>query len=487
MPLLPILQGPLAAGARNTRPAVNLLRWPLVGRFLKWRHARMAMQVPLLLLAGVMIVDGLRGPQVGAMNLAGVLPWIHWRGLLILTLLVAGNFFCTACPFVLPRELARRWLPAGRNWPRWLRSKWLAVGLLVVFLWAYEALSLWNSPWWTAWLAIAYFTAAFAIDGIFKGAAFCKYVCPIGQFNFMQSLMSPLEIRVVNHDVCADCRTKDCIRGNENGPGCEMRLFLPRKVGNMDCTFCLDCIHACPHENVGIIARRPGAELFNDTPRSGVGLFAKRFDLAALAVVLVFGAFANAAGMVGPVVALGDRLSVFLNQKTPWLMTTAFYAVTLFVAPTLTVGLATFASRHWGRLGESSLTAAARFSYCLVPLGFGMWLAHYSLHLLTSYDTIVPVAIRAAGDWGIASLGHPQWVADCCRPMVEYPLRIELVFLELGLLLSLHVAYRIAATQTLAWRQAVRAFAPWAFVLLALFAIGVWIVFQPMQMRGTLS
>ena len=64
------------------------------------------------------------------MNLAGVLPWIHWRGLLILGLLVAGNVFCMACPFTLPRTLARRWFPAGRPWPRWLRSKWLAVGLI---------------------------------------------------------------------------------------------------------------------------------------------------------------------------------------------------------------------------------------------------------------------------------------------------------------------------------------------------------------------
>ena len=59
-----------------------------------------------------LILDGLRGPQVGPMNLAGVLPWIHWRGLLILSLLAAGNFFCMACPFIVPRTLARRWLPA---------------------------------------------------------------------------------------------------------------------------------------------------------------------------------------------------------------------------------------------------------------------------------------------------------------------------------------------------------------------------------------
>ncbi len=104
------------------------------------------MQLPLVALAGVLILDGLRGPQVGPMNLAGVLPWIHWRGLLILSLLAAGNFFCMACPFLVPRTLARRWLPTGRSWPRWLRSKWLAVVLLVLFLWAYEAFSSVGQP-----------------------------------------------------------------------------------------------------------------------------------------------------------------------------------------------------------------------------------------------------------------------------------------------------------------------------------------------------
>jgi hypothetical protein len=92
------------------------------------------MQAPLGALAGVLIFDGLRGPQAGAMNLAGVLPWIHWRGMLILGFLVAGNFFCTACPFLLPRTLARRWLPTGRHWPPWLRSKWLSVILIVLFM-----------------------------------------------------------------------------------------------------------------------------------------------------------------------------------------------------------------------------------------------------------------------------------------------------------------------------------------------------------------
>jgi len=45
---------------------------------------------------------------------------------------------------------------------------------------SYEAFALWSSPWVTAWIAIGYFAAAFVVDSFFSGAAFCKYVCPIG-------------------------------------------------------------------------------------------------------------------------------------------------------------------------------------------------------------------------------------------------------------------------------------------------------------------
>src|SRR5262249_26031910 len=151
-------------------------------------------------------------------------------------------------------------------------------------------------------ILLAYFAAAFAVDTFFRGAAFCKYVCPIGQFNFVQSLVSFAEIRVRDPAVCETCTTKDCIRGHGDIPGCEMRLFQPRKSSNMDCTFCLDCVHACPHDNIAIAAVTPGAELVRDPQRSGIGRFSRRPDLAALIVVLAFGAFVNAAMMTAPVV-----------------------------------------------------------------------------------------------------------------------------------------------------------------------------------------
>ncbi len=474
---LPVLNSPLSSGLRSATTGFDLLRLPLLGRFLKWRHARLCLQVPLLMLAAVTVYDGLRGPQVGAMNLAGVLPWIHWRGLLILGLLAAGNVFCMGCPFLLPRTLARRFLPAGWSWPRRLRSKWLAILLIVVFLWAYEALALWDRPEWTAYLILGYFAAALVIDGLFRGASFCKYVCPIGQFNFVQSLASPLEVKARDPAVCASCRTMDCIRGRDGIHGCELHLFLPRKAGNMDCTACLDCVHACPHDNVGLIAGFPTAELWNDRQRSGVGRFGRRRDIAALIIVLVFGAFANAAGMVGPVMEGQERLALLVGVRSPLLATTAFYLLALVALPLLAVGGAATLSRRWGRLEITTLDVATRYAYALMPLGFGMWLAHYCFHFLTSYDSVVPVAQRFAADIGLTWLGMPAWGCTCCRPGTGWLLPLELLSLDVGLLLSLYAGYRLSSS--------LKALAPWALLLVLLFATGVWILFQPMQMRGT--
>jgi cytochrome c oxidase assembly factor CtaG/ferredoxin len=479
---LPILGQP-----RRMEPAVlDALRFPFLGRFLRWKHARLAFQVPLMLLAGVVVYDGLRGPQVGAMNLAGVLPWIHWRGLLMFGMLAAGNVFCMACPFVLPRTLARRWQFAARTWPKWLRNKWLSVVLLVVFLWAYEVFSLWDNPWWTAWIVLAYFAAAFVIDGFFRGGTFCKYVCPIGQFNFVQSLISPWEIKVRDPAACGRCQTQDCLHGRGTIPGCQLQLFLPQKSSNMDCTFCLDCIHACPHDNIGIIAAPPGRELWRDRFRSGVGYFAKRYDLAALCLLLVFGAFANAAGMTRPLVAWLTQTIRLSGSPSPLFATSVFYLAALGVLPALLVGGAATISRGWGRLSHSRIETAATFAYALVPLGFAMWTAHYSFHLLTSFATVVPTTQRFAADLGWTLWGPPQWSCACCVPAARWLVRTEIVFLDLGLLLSLYAGYRIAVSQTSNGAAALKALAPWAALILMLFAAGIWIVFQPMQMRGTL-
>ena len=478
---------------------LNLMDLPVVGRFLRWRHARAVLQIPLLFLAGLMVFDGLTGPQMAPKNLATVLTWVHYRGLVVLALLVAGNLFCMACPFMLVRNVARRFRTPTRMWPQRLRNKWLAIGLFVLMLFLYELFDLWAAPRWTAWLIVTYFLGAVLVDSLFRGATFCKYLCPLGQFNFVSSLISPLEVKIRSPQPCGDCRTKDCIKGRQaraQDPksrfrGCELWLFQQQKFGNMDCTFCLDCTHACPYENVGISGRLPASELWLDPLRSGIGRFSRRPDLAMLASVFTFGALLNAFAMVTPVYALEDWLADLLGTQLELPVLALIFVVGLGLLPILLMGLAGWVSRWWaGATGRSSLRAwVTRYAYALVPLGFGVWLAHYAFHFLTGFWTFVPVVQSFAFDiFGTPLFGMPRWDLGPLLP-AEWLYPLELGFLGLGWLGSLLVAFRLAAAEEAASEgdrsQSWQVFLPWAALLTFLFAVAIWLMGQPMEMRGT--
>jgi cytochrome c oxidase assembly factor CtaG len=459
------------------------LRW--FGRLIRSLAFRRVLQGVLFGLAILIVCDGLFGPQIGPMNLAGTLPWTHWRGLSVLALLVFGNFFCFACPFTFARDLGRRILPGNRQWPRWLRTKWVSVGLLAIYLWSYEAFSLWNSPWLTAWIIIGYFVAAIVVDGFFRGASFCKYVCPIGQFHFVQSLVSPFEVKTRNLDVCRTCKSFDCIKGNGQQRGCELRLFQPKKESNLDCTFCLDCVRACPHDNIGLIAVAPGHTLARDRFRSSIGRFAERTDLAALVLVLVFGAFLNAAAMTLPVEnALSfSRLTLDLISRPAVLL--IFFSVVLGLLPLVAVAGCALASRWLGSITSTLRAIACRFAVTLVPLGAAMWLAHFGFHLFTALLTPIPVIQRLFLDLHITAFGSPGW--NLRTPAIPQLLDFQCLALDIGFLLSLFFAWKASVSLAAKKQKAVAVFLPWGTLLSLLYVCGIWIVFQPMEMRGMLN
>ena len=477
-------RGRIKLAAQQERVRFDFLRLPLIGRLLRARSSRRVLQVMLLLIAIAVIIDGFLGPQVSSLNLAGVLPWTYWRAATVVTLLALGNFFCMACPFMLPRELGRLLGLKRRPWPRWLRSKWLAVGLLVLFFWAYEAFGLWGKPIWTAWLILNYFLAAFVLDAFFQGASFCKYVCPIGQFQFIMSLVSPLEVKVREPNVCASCTTHDCLRGNLQQRGCETELYLPHKRGNVDCTFCFDCARACPHDNVGLLAVGPGIGLVSDPQRSSLGRLSRRFDVAALALVLVFAAFAGAASMSAPVLALEERLVLHWGLRSSLLVVTLFFIISLVLGPVTSLLLAVVAGRSIARIAAPIRELLSRFALALVPLGAAMWAAHFLFHLLSGYASGWPVLQRAAADWGASFLGSPNFALSTMRLGTNSLLILQTLLLAGGLLLTLYIGWRIARDYVPRPRAALGLMMPWSALAIALYLAGVWILFQPMQMRG---
>ena len=253
----------------------------------------------------------------------------------------------------------------------------------------------------------------------------------------------------------------------------------------MDCTFCLECVHACPHENIGLLVRPPAQELWEDPQRAGVGRFSRRPDLAALALFLTFAAFMNAFGMVSPVYALEAWLSNLLGTTSgPVLIGLIFLGGMILIPGVLIAGTA-WASSALAGSGRDIIDQATRYGYALVPLGFGMWVAHYLFHFLIGGLSIVPLTQDYLAFLGLTAGAGTTWTLGPLVPEA-WLIPIEILFLELGLLVTLVVAYRIGEREEGSGAPALRAALPWGMVAVALSVLGAWLLLQPMEMRGTL-
>ncbi len=452
-------------------PRADLARLPLVGGLIRSPGARLALRFLVLCLAAAVVVDGFAGPRDAATSLAGTWPWTHWRGVAAVSVVALGNLACMGCPLIAPRTLLRRWIRPSLRWPAWLRAKWLVASLVVAWLVAYEAFGWWDSPWLTAGLVAGLLAAATAVDLLFEGSAFCQWVCPVGQWNMAMSVAAPWQPAIKDADACARCTTHDCLRGGPAGPGCGTGLFLPRKVGSLDCTACMDCVTACPHGNAGVFLTTPFMEARDERPRAGLGRWTDRADVGALLLALGAGGIANAALMTQPAVAWIQGVWPGTAGAGARAVCTVL-AMGALASPVLVAACVPVAGTCWR-------TRWTRLVMDLWPLGVVTWLVHFGFHLVTGWKSAWPPLQRAVRDAGLADLGEPQWVANCCAAVPAWLVPAMLLALGAGLLVSLQLLW-------LRTRAGGARFAPGAMVALAWWAVAAWVVLQPMQMRGLL-
>jgi Fe-S-cluster-containing hydrogenase component 2 len=385
------------------------------------------------------------------------------------------------------------------------------LGLLVLFF-LYEWLDIWASPALTVWLIVAYFVASFVLEASFGESPFCKYVCPLGTFNFVYSTVSPTQITSKNLDICRQCVGKECVNGSysptpvirldeikggdaqivhnaQGTAGCGTQLFVPQIQSNLDCMMCLDCVRACPHDNVALMVRAPWRELLNPDA------WQKRWDIAFMVVSLTFFAVVNAFGMIPPVYDLMQTMATTLGLVQAGWSNEAIEAVELVIifvtGGLLLPGVALVGGAWLSRLlarsqqKHSLRHVATGFAPAFVPLGLGVWFGHYGFHFLVGALSIIPVFQTFLIDHSIYLLGtSPNW--DLARLIPDNSLiaLIQVVALIGGFFGSLFVAQRIALR--LYRRDAPLGLLPWALVLLALMLATIAIFSQPMEMRGTI-
>jgi hypothetical protein len=216
---------------------------------------------------------------------------------------------------------------------------------------------------------------------------------------------------------------------------------------------------------------------------SGVGRYAKRADLAALFVVLLFASLTNAAWMTAPVVQWETQVTRTLGIDR-WAVVTLGTLFGLCIAPLIvTAAVARWSDRAAG-CHVGWMANARRFAPALAPLGLGMWLAHYSFHLFTSGDAIRVAASRFISDWTGSGFAVGAAACSCCdASLVPWLLPLELLYLNFGLCVSLYAIYRVARNDMPSSRW-IGGAAPWVLFVVTFFACCVWVILQPMQMRG---
>src|SRR5262249_29236045 len=169
------------------------------------------------------------------------------------------------------------------------------------------------------------------------------------------------------------------------------------------------------YTNAGIFTATPGSDVVRDTPRSSIGRLSQRLDVVALALLLVVAAFAMAGVMVVPI-------------PPGWLL------AALAVPPVAVAGLARMGSRRRARGGRVALA--------LLSPGRSMWAGHVLFHLLPGWGTLGLVLRRPLADVGLVA--PPRWTDATALLGPGAVLGLQLLLLDVGLLLTLWIAWRVA-------------------------------------------
>jgi hypothetical protein len=184
-------------------------------------------------------------------------------------------------------------------------------------------------------------------------------------------------------------------------------------------------------------------------------------------------------------VAFERRLAATLRTSSEAVALGALFAIAVVALPAALVTLAAattvLASGTTRPLGRSLRDTVVSYAYALTPLGVGVWLAHYGFHLLTGLLTLVPVTQSAAVDaLGWPALGDPRWTWTGMGPGSVFPLQLGVVLL--GAAGAAALVY--ATSQRDHPRRVTAASVPWLGLVALVAGAAIWILQQPMAMRG---
>ena len=463
----------------------------LLNRAFKSRWFQPVLLLFSLLIFVVLIMAGLYGSPIGNRNAAIIIIWIFWFFLLIFLMVpLGGRLWCMMCPLPAPgewlsrlsivRKSQRRFPNPGLKWPKKLDNIWLQnFGFLLIATFSPIILT---RPWATSYLLILMIVLGIVCSLLFEkqgrpGRIFCKYVCPVGGFIGLYSLMGALEIKVKDRGVCKNCTQKSCIKGSENGWGCPWYEYPGKMDRNLYCGLCTECIKTCPNNNVAFKTRPFAADLLkkrklDEAFKSFIMLGSSIFFLT-----VFFGWWGVWKDIADPIGGIFLSGSVF-QWKDLAIYGGILWLICLGGIPLLTLGFAWLSKVLAGVREVPVKKIFIDYAYALIPLGLMAWIGFVVGMIMVNGAYIISVISDPFGwGWNLFGTAGFKW-----RPFFpEVVPYIQMAAILVGLAKSVSVGYRVTLENFTPGTKTIKTIRPMVpmtafFVLIAIVFVNMFVM-----------
>lgn len=415
-------------------------------------------QVPVAIVFAFIIWELSFGTADPHDNFGTAMTWVLWWPLIPLLFIVFGRFWCGVCPFATLSDLVQKFVGLNRPVPKFLKKYgiWIIDATFILITWADHVFGIVENPRGSAFLLMLIVVGVVFAGSFFERRTWCRYLCFLGGLSGNYSRAGAMELRATP-EICANCKTASCYKGNGKVPGCPMFEFPRAMDTNARCNLCGYCVKTCPNDSIKVQARIPTKELWN----------IKRpvFEESFLAIVILGIVFVQNVTMLD----IWQGMLKFLENLTGTTSYFVTFTITFIIAMGLPI-LALFLTSFFSNLSTKEGVAKnfARFGYALIPLDLAGHLAHNLFHLLAEGKAVFYTFM---GLFGARIESSPAILSTPTIQVLQY------LLIGTGMLGSIFTAYKISKSHE------GKGLLPHIAFIILLGALNVYFFYLPMAMR----
>ena len=229
----------------SERSPKDIFGMPIIGFLFKNRYVLLSYRLLALFLFLYALIYGFLHPYKEENIFTPAVFWsLFWPFFMVTTLTTLGNVFCMICPLgFLGRNIQKIGLKL--RIPKLLKNPYIGIifsNILAYWFVLYTFPGLLRVPIVTALFFSVFLLLSLLFFFLFRGMAFCKYICPIGSVNSAFARVGFTWLSTYREE-CKFCRKPECALS------CPYELNpskFDERNSMANCTLCMECAHACP-------------------------------------------------------------------------------------------------------------------------------------------------------------------------------------------------------------------------------------------------